>query len=190
MARRTVKLLTPCTARGVAFEQRPEGRFCPSCGETVHDLSRATRREAVALLESHGGRLCGRVRRSTDGSIRFRPEPPERGSLGSAIRTAAVALSLAACGSDGTSEPLPITPEAPTAPEPDPEPPAAPEPPVVTAPPEPVPAEPEEPDEHVEDVGSHDSAHHDHHRVHRQRHPPVDTNLEDMLDGGLGLVDI
>lgn len=90
----------PCEDPAVTFEERPEGRFCLSCGELQHDLTGATRSEAIALIRAHGGRLCGTFRAGIGGELAFRPEPPARGI---AARGAALALALAGCGT--ASEP-------------------------------------------------------------------------------------
>jgi hypothetical protein len=44
-------------------------RHCGVCDQNVYNLSEMTRREAEALVESTGGKLCARIYRRPDGGI-------------------------------------------------------------------------------------------------------------------------
>lgn len=111
--RQRVVVDRPCSQEGIAFEERPEGRFCTECREMQYDLTNATRREALTLIAEKGGRVCGTFRTSPTGEVLFRPEPPASRST-NAARGAALALALAACGSP--SEPTPAASPAVSAP--------------------------------------------------------------------------
>jgi hypothetical protein len=97
----------PCVEPGVTFEERENGRFCLSCREMQHDLTNATRREALALIDANGGRICGTFRVGPSGEVRFRPEAPARSA--NAARGAALALALAGCGSPSETTATPTT---------------------------------------------------------------------------------
>lgn len=111
MQKKRVEVDRPCNVPGVTFEEREGGRFCLSCREMQHDLTNATLKEALALIEANGGRICGTFRAGPTGEVRFRPEPPSRS--GSAARGAVLALALAGCGSSNETPPPSLVAEAP-----------------------------------------------------------------------------
>lgn len=170
MPRLRVEVDHPCVTEGVTFEERPGGRFCHSCNEMQHDLRDATQREALALIEAHGGRLCGIFRAGPGGQVQFRPEKPSR--VGQAARGAAMALALAGCGSSGDTSP---TASPPTSIALTPTPPAsAPPPPTAETPPPPAtptaaPLAEDDAELHATDA----SADPDDHRTHEHSHEPV-----------------
>jgi hypothetical protein len=178
-----IYLDSPCKTEGPRFEERDDGRFCHQCQEMQYDLRDATRAEVVALMRSKGGRICGRLRLGPSGEPRFKPEPPPRAMT--VLRSAAVAATLAACGSP--SEPT-VTPE-PTVAAPPPSsatPIAAPPSSVAEAPPTAVaPVDPPAPDDPAIDHSTDASPHLADHQRHRHTHP-----LATIGDGtgGSGLV--
>jgi hypothetical protein len=103
MAKLRVEMDRPCVKPGIAFEQRDGGRFCFSCEEMQHDLRDATEKEALALIDANGGRICGTFRAGPGGELRFRADSPS--PIGRAARGAVLALALAGCGrpSESTS---------------------------------------------------------------------------------------
>ena len=135
MAKKTIQVDRPCVKPGVTFEQRADGRFCLSCQELQHDLTDATQREALALIDAHGGRLCGTFRAGPDGTLRFKPEAPSR--TGRTARSAALALALTGCGT--AAEPSSSDPIVSSAPPPA----SAPPPETTTIPIDPETAPPE-----------------------------------------------
>lgn len=187
-----IKLSRPCTVTGATFEEREGGRFCSHCQQMQFDLREATRREAVALLQANGGRICGRVRKSPSGEAVFRPEPPSRGLLPGA----AIAIGLAACGAppEARVEPEPTTLASPPTPVESPDPPSPPPPASEALPdpgaPPPAPSEAAPPPSSAPptevDHSTDASTSAEHHRRHAHHHAPVVTP-DEMFEGGLDL---
>ncbi len=110
----------PCEATANEMSPAPEGDYCHSCQETVHDLSKLTFREADTLLREHGttGRsLCvaltvRRVDGATlllDGYAKGYGAPAKRRLPLANAGALASALLLAAC-----ADAPPVIPALPT----------------------------------------------------------------------------
>lgn len=65
----SLQVASPCEAswEGMAGDERR--RFCESCRKHVYDLSALSAAEAVALIQSSEGSICGRLWRRADGTV-------------------------------------------------------------------------------------------------------------------------
>lgn len=93
-----------CHQRWADLAPNGRGRHCAECDTTVVDLSRLTRKAALAKVASGA---CVRVVRDGSGAAVFRPEPSAKAGL-----VVAAAL-LGGCA--GSPDPAPTTPEVPPA---------------------------------------------------------------------------
>jgi hypothetical protein len=82
-----ISIANPCSERLQDFG------YCERCQQTVHDLSKLTRSEALELYYANGQKLCVRLTRDPNGQVEFRPEPPS--ALGRFVRTSLVGLTMA-----------------------------------------------------------------------------------------------
>src|SRR5688500_10261308 len=57
----------PVSWEGMSGDER--ARFCPTCSQTVHNLSAMTREEAAALVAAEGASACVRFYRRPDGTL-------------------------------------------------------------------------------------------------------------------------
>jgi hypothetical protein len=70
-----VRIATPCSANWESMNGNEKARFCSQCKLQVYDISKLTRREAVSLIASSEGRICGRLYRRADGTLLTRDCP-------------------------------------------------------------------------------------------------------------------
>lgn len=87
-----LRIVAPCSADWEAMPRVNGGRKCEACDLRVHDLSRMTRPQALAVALVFGGgarRVCGRLRTDENGEAIFREEPRRR----AVRRSTALALS-------------------------------------------------------------------------------------------------
>ena len=198
----SLRITRPCPAELASMPETESGWYCPRCEKPVHDLRRMTRREAEAFVRARGPGLCVRMKKGESGEAAFRPEPALPAVR--AVRGAAIALALAACGGGETTS-VEVRPEPVVAPvQPPPveaappaEPVAEPTPVEATAVPaaeeaaQEAPAEASEPgattppEPPAPEDGTDSSAEHSDHGRHRHRHAPVRTQHSDDLLGGL-----
>ena len=67
----------PCAAEDfeAISEPRGNGWFCHHCEKQVHDFSKLSKKEILALVETSGGHFCASIQRRPNGSI-ITKEPP------------------------------------------------------------------------------------------------------------------
>ncbi|MCU1265586.1 MAG: hypothetical protein JWM21_1904 [Acidobacteria bacterium] len=70
-----VRIATPCSVSWESMNGNEQARYCSQCKLQVYDISKLTRREAVSLLTSSEGRVCGRLYRRPDGTLLTRDCP-------------------------------------------------------------------------------------------------------------------
>jgi hypothetical protein len=70
-----VRIATPCSVSWESMNGNEKARFCSQCKLQVYDISKLTRREAVSLITSSEGRICGRLYRRADGTLLTRDCP-------------------------------------------------------------------------------------------------------------------
>jgi hypothetical protein len=61
LRRRQLAVANPCSENWDAMAGGGRQRFCDVCKRSVHDLSVLTRRQAIDLLDSNAGKICGRI---------------------------------------------------------------------------------------------------------------------------------
>ncbi len=123
--RKRLLVAQACEVPYGSMEPKAEGRYCGSCDRVVADLTKLTRREAIALFEARGGDLCGYLAHDSRGEPLHTPEPAP------ALLALAVASLIAACDpapsaapsataplvlGDGSVEDAASAPDAPGAP--------------------------------------------------------------------------
>lgn len=91
--------VTGCQEDFSAMARVPGGLYCGRCDHKVHDLTRATKSEADALMEKHKGDLCIMIRAGADGRAKFRPEPKKMSGF-----VLLSALTASACASDTSAQ--------------------------------------------------------------------------------------
>jgi hypothetical protein len=64
-----ITIPTPCTMDWSLMEGDERVRSCAHCHQSVYNLSAMTSEEAVDLIRSQGGVLCGRIYQRSDGSV-------------------------------------------------------------------------------------------------------------------------
>ena len=74
---RDIQFGEPCGPRWADMPARGAGRYCARCDQTVIDVSRLTRKEALARIRA--GRVCGRAVLDPDGEPIFKREPTRLG---------------------------------------------------------------------------------------------------------------
>lgn len=90
-------VLDPCHERWDAMRGDARDRHCEVCDRRVHDLSRRSEAEALAMLALFGGEgLCVRFEADETGAIRHAPRAPNRGALAAGIVAAAMATGCEA----------------------------------------------------------------------------------------------
>ena len=87
-----IEIRTPCRVPWEGMKGDERVRFCSQCRLNVYNLSELGRREAEALLQQDGGRVCVRLYRRPDGTVLTRSCRAARW----ARRTAALAFRTAA----------------------------------------------------------------------------------------------
>jgi hypothetical protein len=70
-----IRIATPCSVSWESMNGNEQARFCSQCKLQVYDISKLTRREAVSLIASSEGRICGRLYRRADGTLLTRDCP-------------------------------------------------------------------------------------------------------------------
>lgn len=94
-----LRVLSPCDEKWESMTPQGPGRYCDRCEHTVLDLSRATRREAQALLDKHADLNCIQMIVDEDGLPVYRS-----GSLRVVRRMAMSFGLLAACGAQDSPQ--------------------------------------------------------------------------------------
>lgn len=98
-----IEIASPCDANWDEMTGDDRRRHCAQCDLHVHNLEAMTDREVRDLLLNAEGRICGRIRRRTDGTILTRDCPvglarlrraAVRGGLRMAAMVAFVVLSM------------------------------------------------------------------------------------------------
>jgi len=64
-----IRVARPCPARWQDMAGDDRVRFCSQCARDVYNLSALTSDEALALVRSHSGQICGRLYRRPDGTV-------------------------------------------------------------------------------------------------------------------------
>lgn len=80
-----LRIQQPCEVPWASMAEAPGGRFCSGCSRTVHDTTRLSTRQIEGLLAARSGRLCVRVVRRPDGSLKTRDHPVRRRGLRSVV---------------------------------------------------------------------------------------------------------
>src|SRR5262249_54296783 len=70
-----IQVASPCPASWEMMSGDDRVRFCPQCTLNVYNLSRMSRQEAEAMVQSQEGRLCVRFYRRRDGTVLTRDCP-------------------------------------------------------------------------------------------------------------------
>ncbi len=65
-----IQVASPCSADWDEMVGNEQVRFCRECSLYVHDLSRVTRKDALALVAASQGQLCVRYYKRPDGRLR------------------------------------------------------------------------------------------------------------------------
>ena len=106
-----IRLSNPCEVPWGEMASTARGKHCAKCDRVVHDLTRATEREARGIAALFGAdRLCARVGLDGDGEVVFRAPKPKGGSLRARIAAAAVGLGAAGCSEVSPKTPSPPAP--------------------------------------------------------------------------------
>lgn len=92
-----IQIASPCAARWEDMTGDERRRRCAQCDLDVHNLEAMTDEEVRDLLTNAEGRICGRIRRRTDGTILTRDCPVglarvRRAMVRSALRVTAMAV--------------------------------------------------------------------------------------------------
>lgn len=66
---RDIHIASPCHAAWADMQGDHKRRHCSQCDLDVHNLAEMTRAEIEQLVEDHGGKLCCRIYKRTDGTI-------------------------------------------------------------------------------------------------------------------------
>jgi hypothetical protein len=64
-----ITIETPCLMDWDRMEGDDRVRYCASCNKHIYDLTAMTTEEAVSLIRTHQGELCGRLYRRPDGTF-------------------------------------------------------------------------------------------------------------------------
>ena len=107
-----LQISVPCSIDWDQMVGSDRMRYCSECSRDVHDISRMTRNEAMALISSATGRLCVRLVRDQDGST-LTEEPFVRVHLAgrrvSPIATAVVTAIMGISGSAVAAPPAQVS---------------------------------------------------------------------------------
>ena len=70
-----IRIAAPCHVSWESMSGTDRARFCSQCQLHVYDISQLSRQQAIALIASTQGRICGRVHRRADGTVLTRDCP-------------------------------------------------------------------------------------------------------------------
>jgi uncharacterized protein (DUF2141 family) len=91
-----IGIATPCHISWDSMSGTDRARFCSQCELHVYDISQLSRKEAIALIASTQGRICGRIHRRADGTVLTRDCPVGLRALRRRVaRVAGAALAAA-----------------------------------------------------------------------------------------------
>ncbi len=75
-----IEIRTPCPMDWDLMDGNDRVRFCDRCKKNVYNIVAMTEMEAVALIDSAGEEICGRIFRRDDGTIVTADCPPRQNS--------------------------------------------------------------------------------------------------------------
>src|SRR5579862_1796854 len=94
-----VRIAAPCPASWMSMKGDDQVRFCGSCKLNVYNISEMRRDEALALIQSHEGRLCIRMYQRQDGTVLTKNCPVGLAAMRKRLAYATAVLAALAFGS-------------------------------------------------------------------------------------------